>query len=52
MKELSNNLKNISVEEIHHTFLKAYCATNKLKFSKYINDVLAEHIKNLKSNTK
>jgi len=49
MKELSENLKNISIEEIHHTFLKAYCATNKLKLNKYINDVLAEHIKKLKS---
>lgn len=52
MKELSKNLKNISVDEINHTFLKAYCATNKLKLNKYINDVLVEHIKKLKSNIK
>ena len=52
MKELSKNLKNISVDEINHTFLKVYCATNKLKLNKYINDVLVEHIKELRLNIK
>lgn len=52
MKELTENLKNISIEEINHTFLKTYCSSNKLKLNKYINDVLEEHIKILKNKSK